>query len=192
MNCHDVLPWLETGGPLRRRRAARHLRDCPKCRAAEQALAALKSELGVVPPLSAELHQRWIETADTPVEVVRTQPAKNRRLMWSSVAVAACLLIAVGIVVLVGHFGNHENRPTPPQLVVNDGGTRRVGEIKIIEVNPATEFARIDERLGDMQADVAGMAQDAQRLFAQQQIERLLTDHRNWLVATERQPLITP
>jgi hypothetical protein len=75
---------------------------------------------------------------------------------------------------------------------MHDDVVRRVGEIKIIEVDPVTEFTRIDERLGDMQADVAGMAQDAQRLLAQQQIERLLADHRNWLAATERQPLITP
>jgi hypothetical protein len=213
MNCHDVLPWLETGGPLQRRRAVRHLRDCPKCRAAEQALAALKSELGVVPPLSAELQQRWIETADTPVEVVRTEPVKNRRLMWSSVAVAACVLIAVAIMTRAFHIGGHgdatrlvnDDQKAQPEVqsfmghenatrLVNDdaGSSRRVREIKIVEVDPATEFDRIDDRLGEIQADVAGMAQDAQRLLAQQQIERLLTDHRNWLVATERQPLITP
>jgi hypothetical protein len=183
MNCHDVLPWLETGGPLERRRAARHLHDCPKCQAAERALAALKSELATVPPLSAELRQRWLDVADIQVEIARTEPAKNRRLMWSSVAVTACLLIAVAVVVQVSRFGRREGGPP---------SNRQVGEITVVQVDPATEFARIDERLGDLQADVAGMAQDAQRLLAAQQVERLLADHRNWLTATERQPMTSP
>jgi hypothetical protein len=184
MNCHYVLPSLETGGPLERRRAARHLRDCPKCQAAERALAALKSELAAAPPLSAEMRQRWLEVADTPVEIARSESVKNRRLMWTSVAVAACLLIAVGIAVQIFHsVGRRE------EIAQSE---RHVGAITIVEVDPATEFARIDERLGDLQADVAGMAGDAQRLLAEQQIERLLADHRNWLAVTQRQPLISP
>ncbi len=183
MNCHDVLPWLETGGPLERHCAARHLRECPKCQAAEQALAALKSELAAAPPLSAKLRQRWLDVADTPVEIARAEPAKNRRLMWSSAAVAACLLIAVAVAIQVSRSGRREDTVT---------SGRHVGPITIVQVDPASEFARIDERLGDLQAEVAGMALDAQRLLAEQQIDRLLADHRNWLAATERQPIVSP
>ena len=183
MNCHDVLPWLETGRPLERRRATRHLGHCPKCQAAERALAALKSELAAAPPLSAELRQRWLDVADTSVEIGRTEPATNRRLMWSSAAVAACLLIAVAVAIQVSRSGRREDLATSDHYI---------GEITVVQVDPATEFARIDERLGDLQAEVAGMALDAQRLLAEQQIDRLLADHRIWLAATERQSMASP
>ena len=146
-------------------------------------LAALKSELAAAPPLSAELRQRWLDVADAPVEIGRTEPVKNRRLMWSSVAVVASLLIAVAIAVLISRSGHRED------TVPSD---RYVGPITVVQVDPATEFARIDKRLGDLQAEVAGMALDAQRLLAEQQIDRLLADHRIWLAATERQPLTSP
>jgi hypothetical protein len=190
MNCHDILPWLETGGRLRRSRASRHLRGCPKCHAAEQALSELKRELAAVPPLSAELLRRWLDAADSPVDIVRAAQRSRHRIVWLSAAIAAILLIAVGIAVRAIHPWNQGDDVNHPEIAAND--RRHVGEIIITEVDPVTEFARIDEHLAQLQGDVAGLSLDAQRLMAEQQIARLLADHRNWLAASERQPPISP
>jgi hypothetical protein len=190
MNCHDVLSWLETGGRLQQLRAARHLRRCPKCQAAERSLSVWKSELAAAPPLSAELRQVWLEAAEAPVETVDIAPIGRRRVVWLSAAVAAILLIAVGIAVVAIRSGGDRN---PPQIVTNDRKLERhVGEIQITEVDPATQFARIDEHLAQLQGDIAGLSLDAQRLMAEQQIARLLADHRNWLAASEKRPPISP
>jgi hypothetical protein len=190
MNCLDVLPWLETGGRWQRFRAARHLRRCPRCQAAEQALAELKRELAAAPPLSAELRQVWLDAADSPVEVVHVAPRGRRRAVWLSAAIAAILLIAVGIAVRAIHPGNQGDDVNHPEIATNNRG--HVGEIIITEIDLATEFARIDEHLAQLQGDVAGLSLDAQRLMAEQQIARLLADHRNWLAASEKQPPISP
>jgi hypothetical protein len=190
MNCHDVLPWLETGGRLQRLRAARHLRGCPKCQAAEQALSELKTELAAAPPLSAELRQRWLDAADSPVDIVRAAPRRRRRVVWLSAAIAAILLIAVGIAVRAIHPWNQGEDVNHPEIASID--RRHVGEIIITEIDPETEFARIDEHLAQLQGDIADLSLDAQRLMAEQQIARLLADHRNWLAASERQPPISP
>jgi hypothetical protein len=191
MNCLDVLPWLETGGRWQRFRAARHLRRCPRCQAAEQELSALKRELAAAPPLSAELRQVWLDAADSPVEVVHIAPRSRRRAVWLSAAVAVILLIAVGIAVEAFRSGGHGDRANPSGIAIN-GPERHVGEIIITEIDLATEFARIDEHLAQLQGDVAGLSLDAQRLMAEQQIARLLADHRNWLAASEKQPPISP
>ena len=191
MNCHDVLSWLEMGGRLQRLRAARHLRNCPQCQAAEQALSEWKSELAAAPPLSAELRQRWLDAAESSVDIVRAAPRSRHRIVWLSAAVAAILLVAVGIAVEAFRSGEHGDRANPPGIAIN-GPERHVGEIIITEVDPATEFARIDEHLAQLQGDVADLSIDAQRLMAEQQIARLLADHRNWLAASERQPPNSP
>jgi hypothetical protein len=190
MNCQDVLPWLETGWRWRRLRAARHLRSCSKCQAAEKALSELKSELAAARPLSAESRQRWLDAADSPVDIVRAAPRTKHRNVWLSAAIAAILLIAIGIAVRAIHPWNQGDDVNHPEIATND--RRHVGEIIITEFDPATEFARIDEHLAQLQGDIAGLSLDAQRLMAEQQIARLLADHRNWLAASERQPPISP
>src|SRR5690242_16857434 len=120
MNCHDVFPWLETGGSVRRWQAARHMRRCPKCRAAVEALATWKSELAAAPPLSVELRQRWLDAADEAVEVVRAGPSSDRRIVWFSIAVAACLVVAVGIAALMLRSGKPVERPNPSLITRDD------------------------------------------------------------------------
>ena len=193
MNCHDVLGWLETGRPLQRWRAARHSAAARNAGRPNGRSPNGRGELAAAPPLSADLRQRWLDAAESPVETVPTPRRNSHRAVWLSAAIAATLLLGVGIAVEVFRSREHADHPNLPQVVIDDHGSdRKVGPITITAVDPATEFARIDEQLAQIQADVVGLSQDAQRLMAEQQIARLLADPRNWLAASETRPPISP
>jgi hypothetical protein len=118
---------------------------------------------------------RMVEPATTkPVAAgAEVSARKSRRpLLWSA-ALAAALLIAVVL-----------TRP-PKSPDVTSTEEHHVGPIVVVAVDPAIEFARMDERLARVQSEMAALADDAQRLMAQQQIDRILADNRNLLASLQ-------
>jgi hypothetical protein len=103
----------------------------------------------------------------------------RRSAPWAA-ALAATLLIAVVL-----------TRPThPPKVTSSD--ERHVGPIVVVAVDPASEFAQMDERLAQVQSEMAALADDAQQLMAQQQIDRIFADNRNLLATSQSNLLNTP
>jgi hypothetical protein len=96
----------------------------------------------------------------------------RRPALWAA-ALAAALLIAVIL-----------TRPNQPPTATSSD-ERHVGPIVVVEVDPASEFARMDERLAQVQGEMAALADDAQRLMAQQQIDRIFADNRDLLATSQ-------
>lgn len=127
------------------------------------------------PVLPVSEPARVIEPATTkPVGATSKGSSRNwrRSALWAA-ALAAALLIAVVL-----------TRPNQPPTATSTE-ERHVGPIVIVEVDPASEFARMDERLAQVQSEMAALADDAQRLMAQQQIDRIFADNRNLLATSQ-------
>jgi hypothetical protein len=123
---------------------------------------------------------RMIEPATTkPVAAgAEVSARKSRRpQLWSAALAAAALAAALLIAVVL------TRPPKPPDVTSTD--ERHVGPIVVVEVDPANEFARMDERLARVQSEMTALADDAQRLMAQQQIDRILADNRNLLASLQ-------
>jgi hypothetical protein len=146
------------------------------------ALQALESSAPISSSGERESPVLLVSDSAQIVEPVATKPVGARReassrnwrgpALWAA-ALAAAVLIAVVLI-----------RPNqPPKLTSTD--ERHVGPIVIIEVDPAREFARMDERVAQVQSEMAALADDAQRLMAQQQIDRIFADNRNLLATSQ-------
>ena len=115
--------------------------------------------------------------APVTTKVVGTQSEPLSR-SWRGPALWAAALAAVVLFAVVLTRPNQ-----PPKLTSTD--ERHVGPIVAVEVDPAREFARMDERLAQVQSEMTALADDAQRLMAQQQIDRIFADNRNLLATSQ-------
>jgi hypothetical protein len=123
---------------------------------------------------------RMVEPARTKLVAAGAEMSSRkwrRPVHWSAALAAAALAAALMIAVVL------TRPPKSPDVTSTD--ERHVGPIVVVAVDPASEFARMDERLAQVQSEMTALADDAQRLTAQQQIDRIFADNRNLLVTSQ-------
>jgi hypothetical protein len=125
---------------------------------------------------------RIVEPVTAKLGATRSEASSRnwrRPALWAA-ALATALLIAVVL-----------TRPNQPPTATSTE-ERHVGPVVVVEVDPASEFARMDERLAQVQSEMTTLADDAQRLMAQQQIDRIFADNRNLLATSQSNLPNTP
>jgi hypothetical protein len=138
-------------------------------------IGKLQALEGDSPSDSSDERARMVEPVTTKVVGTQSEALSRswrRPALWAA-ALAAALLIAVVL-----------TRPSQPPRVTSSE-ERHIGPIVVVEVDPASEFARMDERLAQVQGEMAALADDAQRLMAQQQIDRIFADNRDLLATSQ-------
>jgi hypothetical protein len=173
MNCDDFLPFLETGGPLRRMQARRHASCCPRCAAVHAKFLAAKAQLARPDALSNHARELWSRAArDTLAHPLRRHP-------WVPVAVglatAACVLVAV-LRPVIRDMGV---RSIP---IVDAGSSIApvVGPTTVFELDPIpqlTELASAADRLGN---EIRALQSLAERFDAEREVAMTLNQYGNW------------
>ncbi len=101
LELQSLLPWYVTGrlDPVEHARVEAHLASCEDCREElhfERTLAKTVKEM----PLDAEVGWRRLERrleAEPPRQVGVAHAPANRAILWGGWAMAACALLAVGV-----------------------------------------------------------------------------------------------
>jgi hypothetical protein len=173
MNCDDFLPFLETGGPLRRMQARRHAARCPRCAAMHSKFLAAKERLARPDALSNHARELWHRAArDTRAQPVCRHP-------WLPVAVglatAACAMVAV-----VRPVTRENGRRSVPIADAGSTDAPVVGPTTIIEVDPTlqlSDLASAAERLGN---EIRALQTLAERFEAEREVVMTLNRYGKW------------
>jgi hypothetical protein len=189
MKCDDFLPALETGGPLRRRRARRHAARCPRCAAVAAQLAAVKRPWADVPPLAAGERLLWERAAMDDAGAGNIPlPAQPRRLVipngrqwW---AAAACVLLAVSIAVtlVVRHKAVQvaDRPPHVPSPTTTRAEPSRLGPVRVELVDAARELDQLAAAVGRLDVQMQELRRQAERAEARSQVASALDQFGHW------------
>ena len=184
MKCEDFLPALETGGPLRRRRAQRHAARCVACAAAAERLAAMKRQWADTPPIGLEERVVWERAAvDDPGVRNIPLPAPPRRLAMPTRfqwwAAAACVLLVVSIAVTLAVRHQTVNVVVRPQPVPTTTTTQTVrasqpGPIRVEPADGAGELEHLATAVDQLDVQMQELRRKAERAEARSQIASAL------------------
>ncbi|MDB5390051.1 MAG: hypothetical protein JWM11_5697 [Planctomycetaceae bacterium] len=206
MKCDEVWSQLETGSPVGRWRARRHLARCPHCTAEMQAWNNYKDRLQSPEPLTAEQRSAWMQPAEVPESetvVMRSRPVNNHDarlkrgrmlLVTGAVCVAvSCLTIAVwprGKPVEDPQFRAEtvtRTDNTRPKHVIQEqqrdkDSNLRKGVLRTVavQVKLSDELERLDAEILDSLQEIEILKQRLKRLAVRQKIDALLAQHRRW------------
>jgi hypothetical protein len=193
MRCDDLLPSLESGG-AEAEAARRHAAECASCRAAAEMLDRVKAELATPVPLPAAMRRAFLDVAKknhpTALAPRRESPGSGQRAWWWA-ALAACILAAATWAVREFRRGDDIVRPRGPQppseerLATGDGGVRRVGPITFVSVDPTEELSVLARNAESLTQRLSEATDIAERAAVQRAIERVLTDYRQAVAASE-------
>jgi hypothetical protein len=168
MKCEDLLPSLETGGPLRRMRARRHAARCPRCSPVCAAFGQVKRGLASPQPLSPRALRAWRQACG---ESSAPLPARAGRRMWIPLAGG---LAAAGLVwIVIGRFARPEakdTRPVPPAA----------GDAVVEVIDPATELARLAKAVDELDEQVQQLKEQAARRAAQHAVALAIDRFGRW------------
>jgi hypothetical protein len=173
MNCDDFLPFLETGGRLRRMQARRHASRCPRCAAVYAKFRAAKERLARPDALSNHALELWKQAARDSL----VHPAWRHR--WVPIAVglatAACVLVAVLKPVI-----REKGRPSTPTEDAVFSDVLLAGPTTIVDVDPTlqlSDLASAAERLGN---EISALQTIAERFEAEREVVMTLNRYGKW------------
>ncbi len=187
MNCDDFLPALETGGPVRRRRARRHAATCPRCAAVAARFAEVKRRwaAAAAEPATERDRRVWEQAAepmtgrhedDIASPFVLPLP-RRRGVPWplaAGLAAAACVLIVVGVI--VRHHPDDvvikPPLPTPPPVPAQPIVV--AGPVRVTPVDAAGVLAGLSGDVDQLEQQVRDLRRQAERAAAREQVAMVL------------------
>ena len=181
MNCDDFLPAIETGGVIARLKARRHAARCQRCAALYARLTEVKRQWSNAAPLSPRERQLWKSAA-----AVQDASASSGRnwIVWGGGLAAAGVCVAAFFVVRWMHpgiAGPHGSQPPPVVAKVELPAPQPVrSDVTVTELVPAREFETLADDVDRLDADLARLRRDAQRLEARQQLAMTLERFGTW------------
>ena len=164
MNCDEFLPALETGGFFRRRAACRHAARCSACAHTLAAWRALKHELTAAPPLNGRQRDLWTSVA-RPGQV---RPRANYTGRRAALAVAAAVLL------MVSWWSLRSPNPRPPEPRAAPAQIAQVTVVPISLESIAREVFPLEQRLEQMETELAALSRRAALADLKRQTETLL------------------
>jgi hypothetical protein len=168
MNCDEFLPALETGGFFRRRAARRHAARCSACAQTLAAWRALKHGLTAAPPLTGRQRDLWTSVAQ-PRQV---RPRANYTRGRAALAVAAAVLLAVS------WWSLRSYNPRPPEQPATPSQIAQVTVVPISLESIAREVFPLEQRLEQMETELAALSRRAAFADLKRQTETLLQAYR--------------
>ena len=120
MNCSSIERLMARDeGALEARKAAQlqaHLEQCPRCRAAAEALGALREDLGRLRDIGlTEAEAARIRRGA--IAAIAAQGRSGPRWVWAAAGFAACLVLVVGAAMVMGRLAP----PGPDSVVAGPG-----------------------------------------------------------------------
>ncbi len=171
MKCDDFLPWLETGGMLRRWLAGRHAAKCGRCAAVRDTWIEAKRQLIAPEPPTADLRRMWQQAAG---ETARLPHLERRWYPMPAAVVAAACVLVVAVAVIAWKVNWWQS----VEPVTN--GQTALASAPIEVVDRTSEFANLEIGVQQLRAEVDLALADAQRLDARRQAEELLDRYSKW------------
>jgi hypothetical protein len=165
VNCDDVLASLESGGPIRRYFARRHVAKCLGCTAVAQQFFTIKGELGQAVQVQPKDRLVWRQAAANEVEVTR---------QWSfampQLAAIASLTAALVLGATVVLWQRSTQQPDQPEFVAQISDVVPVISVPAYSSIELTEMGTGLERIAD---DLARLERAASLLEARRQARAL-------------------
>lgn len=198
MKCDDVWPFLETGHFWQRRRAARHLKECPNCARAAEKLTRLKQMLSQPESLPLDSRAQWAAVTKAISKTAVSRTPRRRKLLVGSIAAAAFVLLAVTLWIK-NSAGPDIHATGPPVPQIADEGSRDLRPIEAIpaaepkpaqgtalveesrvhvqEVDVSQEFLRLRQELISTERELRKVADEAKRRQASARLDLILARH---------------
>jgi hypothetical protein len=173
MNCDNFLPFLETGGPLRRLQARRHAARCPRCGLIYSKFSAVKQQLAAPDELTTHVRQLWHRAAhDSAVQPAWRHP-------WAPVVVAlataACVMVAV--IRLGIRDGNQRNDRVKD---IAFSSSRVLSPTTVVELDPTAEIVELAAAADQLYAELRTLRDLVERLDAEREVAMTLTRYGQW------------
>jgi uncharacterized small protein (DUF1192 family) len=173
MNCDDFLPSVETGCVTRRWQARRHAARCPRCAAVLCQWSETKEALSSAEQLSPRARGLWTRSIDRPLDEIDRaatwNSAPRRSLHFAAVSGAVLLLVSAVWIGMRWESPNSKPVVVPAQVA-------RANPIH--EIDPADEFARLEAGVTQLEAELAVLEREVERLDARRQLDETIKKYR--------------
>ena len=168
MRCDDFLRRFATGNVVERLLARLHAARCPRCAAARRSVQNIERQFSALAPLTLAHRRLWEQAAERepPGEVV-LPPVSRARVGWS-LAIAASLLLAGGLLWLNWPGGPPRQQP----LAQREHGAVK-SPVRSQPLDTARQIAQVDTTLARLSVDLDRLDQLAGLLESRQQASEL-------------------
>jgi hypothetical protein len=179
MNCDEFLPAIETGRVFARFKAQRHASRCPRCAAAYARLNEVKRQWSTAAPLSPCERHLWASAA----AATETEPAASSRLgrvAWAGglAAAGACVVAFFVVRSMRSDVTGPQHSQTPSPVISKVEPI--VSEVTVTELVPAREFDALSDAVDQLDADLAKLRRETERLAARQKVAMTLERFGKW------------